>query len=776
MGGKTPQTAVPQTSHHTIPVPSGFFAPALVTAISLPLGFLFALAVPGIPLAFAISIIGFGLFTSIDLKTGFLRSALGFGAALLIFSYFFQSSLFSPGIASASNYSYVFAASPPAVAVLLATFMFSKTERYRIPKLNILATLSTGVALIIGVSQGSGANPIGSNLVSSTIFILLGLGGNCVQMIPLFFLDKFWQSRKYSLAVLPTAFFAYNAIVGYDYFSSPTTAQAYTYFSSLAFIPILTIAAMGASGLAVKSLKAPVKVLTSQVKPPPMKISLPKISMTGDHSVRQGRIEQIKIVTESDGKTRDMAAIKAELQSPNGKHDPLRIARLSQGRYSINYQTSKPGNFNVQITGTDRANQTVKQSFAFTVAAPTPAPHPSLPVKHTPPASHTPTPNPRTTLPPPRVQPPPHAPVPAPSTVAAPAITTGSIPKSGLPSLDRWDPKVWVNQEIHGYRVVEHLASGASGYVLRATFGQAGTEVALKVPILRTTIRPRAANEPTAGTITLNETMTEATRLLELSGQSKYVVQIRGILVDRLNIQEIMKGNMTLYYRSPPAIVMEYMKGGTAKRLIEDPEYEPLYYSEKWGGIVVLLGQMMAQALDMIHNAGFVHLDVKPQNVLFTTKPPLTGQEMLDQMLSGTLTPKLADLGSAVRVEGRVIQFTSEYAPGEQVLGEDAQPSMDVYALGASLFTMLTRTPVHSFRLIEVMNNMTAGANPGKAEKELESVWDSFSPDFAKIDSKFSPIVPVLKTMLARDPGRRPEAGSVASSLQKLLDKKGNLS
>jgi serine/threonine protein kinase len=746
-----------------------------VTAISLPLGFLLALALPGVPLAFAISVIGFGLFTSIDLKTGFLRSALGFGATLLIFSYFFQSSIFNPGGASSGNYSFVFAASAPAVAVLLATFMFSKTERYRIPKLNVLATLSTGVALIIGASQGSSSSPIGANLVSSSIFILLGLGSNCVQMIPLFFLDKFWQSRKYSLSVLPTAFFAYNAIVGYDYFTSPTTAQAYTYFSSLAFLPVLTIAAMGASGLALKMIKAPVKAITNQVKPPPMRISLPKINITGDHSIKQGRIETIRIATESEGKTRDMTTIKAELQSPTGKRDPLRVARLSQGRYTINYQTSKPGNFNAQITATDRANQTIKQSFGFTVIAPTPA-HSAPSAKQSPPPSRQPVSNPHPTPPPARVQPIPASPPSIIPPAPTPIAPTGAIPKSGLPSLDRWDPKVWVNQEIHGYRVVEHLASGASGYVLRATFGQAGTEVALKVPILRTTIRPRAANEPTAGTITLNETMTEATRLLELSGQSKYVVQIRGILVDRLNIQEIMKGNMTLYYRSPPAIVMEYMKGGTAKRLIEDPEYEPLYYSEKWGGIVVLLGQMMAQALDMIHNAGFVHLDVKPQNVLFTTKPPLTGQEMLDQMLTGTLTPKLADLGSAVRVEGRVIQFTSEYAPGEQVLGEDAQPSMDVYALGASLFTMLTRTPVHSFRLIEVMNNMTAGANAGKAEKELESVWDSFSPDFAKIDTKFSAIIPVLKSMLARDPGRRPEAGSVASSLQKLLDKKGNLS
>src|SRR5207247_5033722 len=73
---------------------------------------------------------------------------------------------------------------------------------------------------------------------------------------------------------------------------------------------------------------------------------------------------------------------------------------------------------------------------------------------------------------------------------------------------------------------------------------------------------------------------------------------------------------------------MDFMKGGTAKKLIEDPAYEPLYYSEKWGGIVVMLGQMMAQALDMVHKAGFVHLDVKPQNVLFTSKPPLTGQDM----------------------------------------------------------------------------------------------------------------------------------------------------
>src|SRR5438132_11975701 len=131
---------------------------------------------------------------------------------------------------------------------------------------------------------------------------------------------------------------------------------------------------------------------------------------------------------------------------------------------------------------------------------------------------------------------------------------------------------------------------------------------------------------------------------------------------------------------------MDFMKGGTAKKLIEDPAYEPLYYSEKWGGIVVMLGQMMAQALDMVHKAGFVHLDVKPQNVLFTSKPPLTGQDMLEQMVAGSLVRMPADLDSAVKSGGKVVQVTSEYATGEQVIGDEADSSMDDYSWGVALY------------------------------------------------------------------------------------------
>jgi hypothetical protein len=772
VGGKQPQASVLAKPHHGLPAPTGFFAPSLLTVLSLPLGFAFALGFQGDTLTYAITVVSFGLLTALDLKTGFLRSVLGFGATLLTLSYILQNSAFSSQISPSGGFSFLFVALPPAAGVFFSTILFSRRERYRVPKQMILATLATGVGLIVGASKSSGSNLIGSSLITASVFIGLGLAANSLQMVLLFFLDKFWQTKRFSMAVMPPAFFSYNAVIGYLYITSPSPELAYIFFSSLGFLPILAVAGIVASGLAVRMLGAPVpaKISSGPAKISTPSVAPPRVRVSGDHSIKLGHVETIKIATESEGRPRDMATIDASIQTPAGKRDQLRLSHVSVGRYNAAYAPGKPGNYNAHIVVTSKTHQTSKESFSFSVQ-PQPVVHPPSPAaRPSPSVSHSPLVS--------RPAPPPPIPVQRPSpppVVSLPPPPSAPLPKTGLPSLDKWDPRVWVNQEIHGYRVIEHVATGATGYVLGATFGQAATEMALKIPILKMTSRVRAVNEPTAGTITLNETMSEATRLLELSGQSKYVVQIRGVLVDRLNVQEIVKGNTALYYRSPPAIVMDFLKGGTAKKLIEDPQYEPLYYSEKWGGIVVMLGQMMAQALDMIHKAGFVHLDVKPQNVLFTSKPPLTGQDMLDQMVSGSLVPKLADLGSAVKSEGKVVQFTSEYAPGEQVLGDDADPSMDVYALGATLYTMLTRTPFHSNTLIEAMNNLSNNPSSSKAANDLEAAWDSFSPDLSKIDPKFSAITPVLKDMLNKDPERRPDAEKVANSLQKLVDKHGRL-
>ena len=87
---------------------------------------------------------------------------------------------------------------------------------------------------------------------------------------------------------------------------------------------------------------------------------------------------------------------------------------------------------------------------------------------------------------------------------------------------------------------------------------------------------------------------------------------------------------------------------------------------------------------------------------------------------------------------------------------------------------MLSKTPVNSRKLIDRMNDMIRRPGSGKGADELRSAWNSFTPDFTRIDSKFSSIVPVLKEMLAKNPENRPPAAAVASSLRSLADKQGS--
>lgn len=741
--------------HHIPTLGPGSFAPFLTAILSVPLALLFALGLQGDPSAYIIALVSLGVLTSLDLQRGIVKVVLGFVVSLLASVYAIAHSFIGQGLSPIlyGDWSLFLVSLPPSLGVVAGGLLLSRTTKHKLIKANLFASLTLAIGLGLGYAFKAGVNPsLDSVLVTSLYFMALGLPANVAQMFLLHLLDKLWKARSLSLAMMPTAFFSYNLLSVLGYVASRNLIQLYPFVSSLAFLPALALAGVGSSMIAKKGSGTVGSGMLAKNSSGTVSIPGPTITVTGSPVVRQGEDQNIKIATGSGGQPQNMASIKATIKKPGGKVEFLRLSRIAAGVYKAFYRPrGEPGDHIVKISATSKEHLTKDKSFSFTVQPP-PAPQP--PPQTTPkPASSKPAP--------PKPGPPIRTP-PAPP----PPLPRPTMPQSthGLPMLDNWDPKVWVNQEVHGYRVKEHLATGLTGYILRASFEHGGTEMAIKIPILRTG----------KGTTALDETMSEASKLLDLSGQSKYIVQLRGILVDRLTVQEIIKGDAALYLKSPPAIIMEFMKGGAAKRLLEDPSYDSLYYSQKWGGIVMLLGHMIATGLETIHKDGFVHLDVKPQNILFNVKPPTTGQEMMDQMLPGALVPKLADLGSAVKTGGKVEQFTSEYAPGEQVLGAGARSSMDVYALGATIYNMLTKTPVNSRKLIDRMNDTIRNPGSGKAADELRSAWNSFTPDLTKIDSKFSSIIPVLKEMLAHDPENRPPATAVASSLRNLADKQGS--
>jgi len=91
---------------------------------------------------------------------------------------------------------------------------------------------------------------------------------------------------------------------------------------------------------------------------------------------------------------------------------------------------------------------------------------------------------------------------------------------------------------------------------------------------------------------------------------------------------------------------------------------------------VLLVFRMVASGLDAMHHRGYVHCDIKPNNIL------------MDK--GGTI--KIIDLGQSCRI-GTVkqrIQGTPDYIAPEQVRRNPLGPKTDVFNLGATMYWALT--------------------------------------------------------------------------------------
>ena len=119
-------------------------------------------------------------------------------------------------------------------------------------------------------------------------------------------------------------------------------------------------------------------------------------------------------------------------------------------------------------------------------------------------------------------------------------------------------------------------------------------------------------------------------------------------------------------------VVTDLVEGPTLARRIRDGALEP--------GEVRRLGAQLAAGLAHVHDAGVVHRDVKPANVL----------------LGDGTHARLADFGIAVAIDGTVatetgcVVGTVAYLSPEQARGETVGPPTDVWSLGLVLLEALT--------------------------------------------------------------------------------------
>ena len=184
-----------------------------------------------------------------------------------------------------------------------------------------------------------------------------------------------------------------------------------------------------------------------------------------------------------------------------------------------------------------------------------------------------------------------------------------------------------------------------------------------------------------------------------------------------------------------PWFVMEYVEGPTLKQVIDD---EAPFHPDD---VAALLRQLGA-ALDFAHERGYVHRDVKPQNVL----------------VDADGHAKVVDFGIAKGLGDSDLTATGtglgtvHYISPEQASGLMATPSSDVYSAGVVAFEMLTgRLPFESDTPVGVA---------------VRHVNEDPPPPSAFLPSVPPAVDAIVLRALAKDPTQRfPSAGALAQAM-----------
>ncbi|MDL5159034.1 protein kinase domain-containing protein [Actinomycetospora termitidis] len=157
--------------------------------------------------------------------------------------------------------------------------------------------------------------------------------------------------------------------------------------------------------------------------------------------------------------------------------------------------------------------------------------------------------------------------------------------------------------------------------------------------------------------------------------------------------------------------------------------------------------EQVADALDAAHQAGIVHRDVKPSNVLLTARDFVYLTDFgIVHVREAVEQPRLTASGTALG--------TPAYMAPEQLRGEPFDERLDVYALGCVLFEALTGRPPFVGERTAVMIGHVHDAPPRPS---------SLAPLPTGLDD-------VVLTALAKDPAARfPTTGALAAAAAEVV-------
>ncbi|MBK8069221.1 MAG: serine/threonine protein kinase [Rhodanobacteraceae bacterium] len=250
--------------------------------------------------------------------------------------------------------------------------------------------------------------------------------------------------------------------------------------------------------------------------------------------------------------------------------------------------------------------------------------------------------------------------------------------------------------EIPGYRVLRQLGRGGMASVYLAMQESVEREVALKI------MAPQLSADPTFGERFLREARIAAKL------HHRHVVSIYDVGVHN-----------GFHY-----CTMEYLPGGTVMRKGSPPlALKP----------ALRCIREIAQALNYAHSKGFVHRDVKPDNILL--------REDGSCVLGDFGIARAAESGTMMTKTGSVVG-TPHYMSPEQLRGRAIDGRADLYSLGVVFFQLVT------------------GKVPYEASDSLAVGIMHMTAPLPQLPRDYRLLQPILDKMLAKEPADRYQTGA----------------
>lgn len=184
-----------------------------------------------------------------------------------------------------------------------------------------------------------------------------------------------------------------------------------------------------------------------------------------------------------------------------------------------------------------------------------------------------------------------------------------------------------------------------------------------------------------------------------------------------------------------PCIVMEHYPGGSIAELIS--EVGRLHTKE-----ALEVGVAIAGALEASHQAGVLHCDLKPQNILVSE----FGQPALGDFGISTFSEERTRTGGDAGAG-----FTLAYAAPEIVEGASPSVQSDLYSLAATLYTALAgRRPFYYLN--------AEGEKPTAAEQARRILLE---PPASLVDEGVPPeLDAIIRAAMDKDPTQRPDSAA----------------